>query len=326
MRRLAARAHLWGGLLTAPFLLVLGLSGTALVLGPSVESTVADAPAVTSVPTSMPSFDAIIATVLLAQPGAEPRALWLPTRPDRPFVVETTAGGRRLDVAVDAATLRIVDARAPERSLLAAVRSLHGALHGGRAGALVVGLLGLGLAVESASGLWLYGPSLTRRVRGGSRRVHRVVGAGALAVGALVGVTGALLALSALAASAAPVTPRGILSRLDVVSARVPPSARIVAFVAERGSRVRVDLRAPDGERRSVLVDSNDGTLLATIPVVPDRWELVRRLHAGDFAGWASRALYAGAGLALAVLSVTGVLLFMRRGAMRSHVDSGHSS
>ena len=191
MRRLAARAHLWGGLLTAPLLLVLGLSGSALIFAPEIEHARDARPAVVSPPkAAAPSLDAVVAAALVAEPSAAARALRLPARPEEPFVVELAVGGHRLHAAVDGSTLRVVDVRAPERSPLVAVRSLHTAFHGGRAGALLVGLLGLWLVVEGVTGLWLYGPSIMRRVRGRSRLVHRVVGGGALVVGTVVGLTG----------------------------------------------------------------------------------------------------------------------------------------
>ena len=145
MRRLAARAHLWGGLLTAPLLLVLGLSGSALVFGPEIEHAFDGRPALVSPATATtPSLDAVVAAALVAEPSALPRALRLPARPEEPFVVELAVGGRRFDAAVDGSTLRVLDVRAPERSPLVAVRSLHTAFHSGRVGALLVGLLGSG--------------------------------------------------------------------------------------------------------------------------------------------------------------------------------------
>src|SRR5262249_58749522 len=102
------------------------------------------------------------AGAVVAEPGAAARALRLPARPEQPFVVELAVGGHRLDAAVDGSTLRVVDVRAPERSPLVAVRSLHTAFHGGRAGALIVGLLGLWLVVEGVTGLRLFGPSPPR--------------------------------------------------------------------------------------------------------------------------------------------------------------------
>jgi uncharacterized iron-regulated membrane protein len=315
MRRLAARAHLWGGLVTGPFLLVLGVSGSALVFAPEIERLERPA-ALATPPAAAPSLDAVLAAALIGQPGAEPRALRLPARSAEPLVVELALGGRRLDVAVDALTLRVVDTRAPDRSLLVAVRSLHAALHAGRAGALIVGLLGLWLVVETATGLWLYGPSIVRRVRGRSRAVHRIVGGSTLVVGGLVGVTGALLTTAALTAAAPPPAPMARLARLDFVTARVPAGGRIVSLVAEPGHRVRVEMRRPDGRVRSVFVDADTGEVVEA-SALRDRWDVVRRLHGGDFAGWPSRLLYAAVGLALPVLSITGFLLSTRRGAMR---------
>jgi uncharacterized iron-regulated membrane protein len=250
MRRLAARTHLWGGLVSSPLLFVLGLSGSVLVFAPEIERR--DRPAAHATASGVtPSLDAVVAAALVGQPGGEARALRVPTQKGGPFVVDVAVGGRRLDVVVDAATLRVIDARAPERSVITAVRSLHTAFHAGRAGALLVGVLGLWLVVESATGLWLYGPSLARRVRGRSRAIHRVVGVCALAVGAVVGVTGTLLAVAALtSAVSSPPTP-GRLARLDFVTARVPPGGRIVALVAEPAHRVRVETRRSDGGVRA---------------------------------------------------------------------------
>ena len=87
MRRLAARAHLWGGLVTGPFLLVLGVSGSALVFAPEIERL--ERPAAPATPAAAaPSLDTVLAAALIGQPGAEPRALRLPARPAEPLVVE----------------------------------------------------------------------------------------------------------------------------------------------------------------------------------------------------------------------------------------------
>jgi uncharacterized iron-regulated membrane protein len=41
--------------------------------------------------------------------------------------------------------------------------------------------------------------------------------------------------------------------------------------------------------------------------------DVLQRLHYGDFAGWASRLVYAVIGVALPVLAVTGYLMVARR-------------
>jgi uncharacterized iron-regulated membrane protein len=311
MRRLAARAHLWGGLVSSPLLFVLGLSGSVLVFAPEIERL--DRPGAHATASAVaPSLDAVVAAALVGQPGGEARALRVPTQKGGPFVVDVAVGGRRLDVAVDAATLRVVDARAPERSVITAVRSLHAAFHAGRAGALLVGLLGVWLVVESATGLWLYGPSIACRVRGRSRTIHRVVGVCALAVGAIVGFTGALLSVTALSDAGTMPTSPGRLARLHVVTARVPPGERIVSLTAASVDRVRIETRRPDGGVRALIIDADTGDIV-TASASPGRWDIVRRLHGGDFAGWPSRLVFAAAGFALPVLSITGFLLAARR-------------
>ena len=109
MRRLAARVHLWGGLLTAPLLLVLGLSGSALVFAPEIDDLLNGQPKLVSPPRVLPSLDAVVTAALVVEPGAAARALRLPARPEQPFVVELAVGGHRLDAAVDGSTLRVVD-------------------------------------------------------------------------------------------------------------------------------------------------------------------------------------------------------------------------
>jgi uncharacterized iron-regulated membrane protein len=301
---------------------VLGLSGAVLVLRPELEDALTGPPPVASV-AARPSLDAVLRAALLGHPRGEARAVRVPATPDRPYRVEVHHGAQRIDVAVDPSTLRVVARRAPERSVFAAVHSLHGAFHAGRAGAGVVGLLGLWLIVESLTGLWLYGSSVTPRAAAGkrarTRTLHRRLGAASLAVGVVLGLTGALLALAsalALIGTGAPRPEHG-LARLDAIAARVEagvPGARIVAVVAEADATVRVDVRAAStGDARSVLIARGTGDIVAVRMESASAWDRVRRLHAGDFAGSLSRLVYAAVGLALPVLSITGFVISVRR-------------
>ncbi|HEY3101400.1 MAG TPA: PepSY-associated TM helix domain-containing protein, partial [Methylomirabilota bacterium] len=78
MRRLAARAHLWGGLVSSPLLFVLGLSGSVLVFAPEIERL--DRPGAHATASAVaPSLDAVVAAALVGQPGGEARALRVPT-------------------------------------------------------------------------------------------------------------------------------------------------------------------------------------------------------------------------------------------------------
>jgi len=172
------------------------------------------------------------------------------------------------------------------------------------------------LVVEGATGLWLYGASVTRRPRVPGRAVHRVVGACSLAVGAIVGLTGALLSLEAAVAVASPPVSAAGLARLDFVAARTQTRGRLVALVAEAGHRVRLHERLPNGRRVATVVDRDTGEIVGARGESPrDPWDAVRGLHGGAFAGWPSRLVYAVVGLALPVLSITGFLISTRRRA-----------
>jgi hypothetical protein len=190
----------------------------------------------------------------------------------------------------------------------------------------VVGLLGLWLVVESLTGLCLYGSSVGKRA--GSRRLHRVVGALSLALTVMVGLTGAVLAIAGALGFASAGTAGALtdvdqppfaagLRRLDAVATRIErasPGARIGAVVSEGVGVLRVEARRLGSDRLSTIrVDSGTGEMLDVRSDEATGWGLVRRLHAGDVAGVGSRTLYALAGLALPLLSVSGLLAAVRR-------------
>ena len=325
-RRAAVRVHLRSGLIAGPLVLVMGLSGAALVFRPELEEALAGAPAVTGVavagPPAAPSLDAVLRAALVHPPRGQAHALRVPSRPDRPYRVEIHHAGLRLDVAMDPFTLRVLASRAPERSVLAAVHSLHATFHGGRAGAVLVGVLGLWLVLEGLTGLWLSrprpAPKPARGARARRRSFHQVLGVASLAVSLVVAVTGALLAWASLVgrgeSTVAP--PSAGLARPDAIVARVEaaaPGARVIALVAESDRTVRVDVRSAAGRDGVVRVDRRSGAVVEVRMEPWGGWDLVRRLHAGDFAGTPSRILYAAVALALPVLSITGFVTSARR-------------
>src|SRR5262245_8693762 len=108
MRRLAARAHLWGGLLLGPVVLLLGLSGAALVFRDELDAALGGSRAVTRGGPPR-TLDAVATAALLTEPGGQARALRIPAGNGRPYLVEIAHGARRVDVAVDPVTLRVVD-------------------------------------------------------------------------------------------------------------------------------------------------------------------------------------------------------------------------
>jgi uncharacterized iron-regulated membrane protein len=61
-----------------------------------------------------------------------------------------------------------------------------------------------------------------------------------------------------------------------------------------------------------VVLDRETLAVVAVRPASSGAWDLVRRLHYGDFAGWPSRLTWTLAGLALPALTITGYLAATR--------------
>ncbi|HEY3065932.1 MAG TPA: PepSY-associated TM helix domain-containing protein [Methylomirabilota bacterium] len=322
LRRLAARFHLWGGLVTGPLVLVLGLSGMVLVFRGELDAIGQPPASAVGGEAASASLDRVVAVARLRYPGAEVHAVRLPAHRAQPYRVELLAQRQHVVVGVDPARLHVIGGRAAERSLLLAVHSLHAGFHAGRAGAVVVALVGAWLVIESVSGLWLCWPAARRRPltlgarRHGarSRTFHRIVGGASLAVGLIVTLTGIALALAnAFTPPGDDDAPPSLGRRLalDVIAerARLASPGAVRALVAEPDGTVRVEKTEGD-----VVVDAA-GTIVAvraaSAPI--SARELLRRLHYGDFGGWPSRLAWALVGLALPVLALTGYLISSRR-------------
>ena len=220
MRPAVVRVHRWIGLLTGPIILVLGLSGSALVYREELGAALDGRPPAVEPAVSIASLDAAVASVRARYPGAEPRAILLAPSAREPHRIELQWRGDRVEVWVDPYRGTVLGSRLPDRSVLMAVHRLHASLHMGRPGSAIVGVLGLLLLVEGATGLWLWPPATWQRRRAQlSRRrpraggVHGVLGALTLAVNGLLGLTGALLAFAAITGGA----PDGVLAHVRVL-------------------------------------------------------------------------------------------------------------
>jgi uncharacterized iron-regulated membrane protein len=320
-------------LMAGALIVLVSASGAILVFRPELDDVVfGGAVRVESAPTTA-SRQALLDAARARHPDLAPRALLLPEAADRPARVHLEArSGETVEVLVDPSTSRVIASRWLERSPLQALRALHTTLYLGAAGSWITAALGLLLVAQGAIGLFLWWP-FTRRpsraltIRRGRRwsvlayDAHKVAGIGALAVNLVLALTGALLAVSAAARheTAAPIREPGALGLDDAVAraaAVLPPSpVESLRFVG-----VAVEVRTRDGS--AARVDRRGG---GPPTVVTDRrrpgdrlWTLVPALHEGRLGGPAVRWLYLLAGLAPAVLAVTGIAIWLGRPRARA--------
>ena len=345
--------HLISGLIAAPLLLVLGLTGSFLVfeypLDHFFNARLAYVqPAVKQLP-----LDRILANIRAAYPSA--KVLTLSLSPSSPIPNLTYTASVQLPSARDPSTVYVnqytgqVLGKHDGMSFATVVHEFHTDLMLGKRGAFVVMLTSCLLIVLSVSGMFLWWPRkiFTVRWSASARRVtfdlHNAIGFYCFLFMLIFSVTGVVvhwqatwlpianrslhladnepdLKISLPFAKAQDVT-------LDVVAAtasRTIPGARLTQINMPGNSGMyRAWLKYPeDGTplgRSFVLVNAYSGAVLYTRSArtihVPTRFfrEWNRELHTGDILGWPTRIFACVMSLMLPVLAITGPLFWSRK-------------
>lgn len=281
------RVHLTIALLAGAGLVLVSVSGAALVFRPELDDAVFGTVRVPAGTAPAP-LSRLVQAGHAAHPRLTPVTLILPERADGPARLRLERPPREIvEMLLDPGSARVLASRWLERSPLHALHLLHTELYLGARGRWASGALGLLLVAQGASGLFLWWPFTRRLSRGFTVRrgrrwgvvgydLHKVVGIASLAFHLPMALTGALLVCWPAAG---------------------PPRADVVE-VRERG-RVVASLDRATGRVTPVAA----GTLRA----------LVATVHEGRFAGLASRALYVAAGLTPLALATTGFLIWLGR-------------
>jgi uncharacterized iron-regulated membrane protein len=302
-RATVLRLHLAVALLAGAGLLLVSVSGAALVFRPELDDVVFGGPVRVVRGGVGAPLPALLDAGQAAHPGMTPVSLTRPVRDGLPARLRLEGPGSEIvEVLLDPASARVLGSRWLERSPLHALRALHTELYLGGRGRLVVGALGLLLVLQGATGLFLWWPFTRRLPRGFTIRrgrrwrvvgydLHKVIGIASLAFHVPVALTGALLALSTGTGPA----------RSDSVEVR------------ERdGSVARLDRQT--GAMTIVRDPRQPGARL---------WALAATLHEGRFGGLPSRWLYVAAGLTPVALALTGLGIWLGRPRSRPPLPSG---
>ncbi|UIJ44231.1 PepSY domain-containing protein [Sphingomonas cannabina] len=152
------RWHFYAGLIVAPFLLVLAVTGTIYLFNDEINDAIYPeqrfvAAHATSVPVSR-----MIGAALAAHPGAATR-IDLPATNDRAAVVFVTpTSGDPVRVSVDPGTGRVLGSFVYERTLVGLADTIHGSLAIGTIGDRIVELAACWGLVLIATGLYLWWP------------------------------------------------------------------------------------------------------------------------------------------------------------------------
>jgi uncharacterized iron-regulated membrane protein len=356
MRKALVLLHRYAGLALGCFLLLSGLTGSAIVFGDAIDAWLNPGLLTVTPRDARADLDAVLSKVEDAVPGKMPNVVSMP--PTAEDAIEVVFQPEDLRVFVDPYSGEVLGQRHGNASLSGFLVDLHVHLLSGKTGEEVLGWAGLGGIVLSVIGLVLWWPrrgrwrqALSIKWSAGAFRVwfdvHRVVGVFALALILMTATTGAALALYDKLTEPALVlftgkgarqpapksTPGGMQSApLDPMLARAAalfPDGRITRITlpakpdAAVAVRVRQQGEAHQFGRTFVWFDRYDGSLLrvdnaltAHRAVRIQSW--LYPLHTGVYGGILTRWLQVAAGLSLSLLTVSGAWLWIKRSRSRA--------
>ena len=346
------KLHLWLGLLAAPVLLVLGVTGAMLVVEPPIADRLNAKTAIVAAGTNEQSLAKLLASVRGAYPDARLLAVQLP--PDRSHSIALTVRVSPRDtetVLVDPYTARVLGTAGQQPVFFQRVRQLHRQLLLGRSGSTVVVWVAVALAVLAISGPVIWWPRRRIGVRwglGGWRRVldlHAVLGAISCAFLFLFAVTGAVVHWEEeaqhligrvtgtpfmrvppnLAGTSCDGSAMLDADALMAAGVRVLPGARPTSLRLPdaRSTLARMSLKYPEDRtpngRSILMLDACTGRAAYTIDTrsAPLAYlyprEWNRELHTGDVFGWPTQVLALILSLTLAAMGIIGPLTWVMR-------------
>lgn len=354
-RKVWLKTHLYLGLFAGLIFVLLGLTGSALVFYRDIDEWLNPEMLLTKGYGERRPLAEVIAAAEKAYPGApaavtKPRdrrgvwAVWFPSGPkDSPTFTQ---------VLVDPFTGEVTGQRVWGEFLMSFIYKLHYSLHGGTAGAAVVGVAGLLLMVSIGSGVYLWWPLWKKgwragfAIRGGRRfnyDLHKTVGIVGAPVLLVVAFTGVYLTFPELVKplvttfSRETKTPEDIKSKSPQDGRPITPE-RAIEIAAGHFPGASFDhLHPPQGAdgayeialrqpgevqhsfgRSQVWIDPRTGEVLHVHD--PRHATLADTfiawqfpLHNGEAFGLVGRWIVFAAGFAPALLYVTGFLLWWRK-------------
>ena len=349
--------HLCAGLIAAPLLLVLGLTGSFLVFEYPVDHLLHVHLAYVEPVRARMSLDALLNNVRSVYPTAKIVTFALSPSspaPDLAYMmqIQFPQHTELSSVFVDQYTGRVLG-KIDGMSFATTVHEFHTNMLLGDRGAFILMLIAALLILLSGSGIILWWPRKILKVRwsASGRRIvfdlHNAIGFYSFVFLLLFGVTGVVVHWQS---TWLPITNRALhlpdtepdlkiappstgarAISLDVVTAAARlllPGARVtqINMPGTRGV-YRVWLKYPeDGTplgRSFVLIDAYSGAVLYTRSArtvhVPTRFfrEWNREVHTGDILGWPTRILACVMSLSLPVLAITGPLFWWRKHRVR---------
>jgi uncharacterized iron-regulated membrane protein len=200
VNKTAFAVHAWAGLLAGVLLLVMSLTGSALVLADEADRLVKPELRVVEPGPCKASLERMVRCVGRCLPGVSVEGLTLPDGDTAPAVVHFREGGKRLRAYVNPYSGKLLGVEDPSTTWRRVALKLHASFLLGKRGELAALATGVLLLVSILTGVFVYRRAILSvfqrgvRFRSGSRAlvsdVHTLIGVSALAFHIVIGLTG----------------------------------------------------------------------------------------------------------------------------------------
>lgn len=322
LRRLLFQVHLWTGVILAAYVIVVGITGAALMFRPEMQASTyprffeVDGGNDTA-PTAL-----IIQAFEAAYPGAVLVGIDYPTARRESLLAYLTDDTGLITAFADPGSAEILG-ELPSASWITWLQNLHINLLGGPTGLLVNGLGALGLALLCLTGPLIWWPGTGRwraalrvDLRRGWRRavweLHGAAGAWTVVLLLMWAVTGAEFAFPApfraVVDAWLPVT-TGTAPQSGAEGAGAPPA--LATLVA------RAHLAVPGARLGRVVTPTGARAPLQILMAHEDHGDVVLtwmgRLHTGAFGGVPVKLAWFAVGMTLPLMAVTGLVMWANR-------------
>ncbi|WP_420138577.1 PepSY-associated TM helix domain-containing protein [Sphingomonas sp.] len=337
LRNLWFQIHKWIGIIVAIIFIPLSFTGSMLVWDEPLDRLLQPAHHAELGPAALPA-SAYVATAREALPkGSVISGLSIGEGPVMVTATVPKPGQRRgpparLAAWIDPAKGTLIDAGPAASPLLRWAHIFHGSLQLPASGRAVVGWLGVLMLISSLTGIWLWWPISGRWTRGLRWRrqpaldgnLHHMVGFWMSLPLALLSLTGIIIAWPQMigAGGARRQMPTPLSSpRLSVDQALAAAAVKGKATISWPTDKSATwTIRGDKGAL--IKIDDASGTIAPKDqePERPRTRPLYRRLHDGTNMGFVFQLIIFLAGIAPALLGVTGILMWLRTRKWRSDV------
>ncbi|MBW8866383.1 MAG: PepSY domain-containing protein [Acidobacteria bacterium] len=349
--------HQWLGLASAAFLIVIGVSGSALVFENDIDRALNPALSYVTPGRTRQSFEFLLARVRATYPGDRVVGIRVGDTQDQ---ADEFSLRSRASAMVDPYTGAVLGVRDREASVARWLHLLHTRFVAGEFGERLVGWFDVAMLALALTGVVLWWPRRIVSLHRSSSwkrtmfNLHNVVGFYSSIVLVVITATGVLIAFErttdplvrTLNGAPEPPPPHSTpnpdatpytLDEVFAIAAQTLPGAFAsnVNVPAGPTGAYRVLMKFPEDRtpagRSRVYIDQFSGKVLLvenmrTAPLGTRILNLKRSLHTGDIFGAPTRALYFLVSLGIAVQAITGASIWWNaRGRLRTRRPSPRS-